>query len=87
MKTSQFVQRTVYHQVQTDYSKYRAKSNIAIRAETWVLTLGGYGATVPDKLGGALGSPDENYRSTIKLLLLSYIFKTFVNIIYKEHVI
>ena len=74
MKTSQFVQRTVYHQVQTDYSKYRAKSNIAIRAETWVLALGGYRATVPDKLGGALGSPDENYRITIKLITIKPYF-------------
>ena len=34
----------------------------------------GYGATVPDKLGGALGSPDENYRITIKLITIKLYF-------------
>ena len=50
-----------------------AKNSAITRAETWLLALGGYGATVPDKLGVALGSPDENYCTTIK--------------IYKKHVI
>ena len=44
------------------------------RAETWVLALGGYGATVPDKLGRALGSPDENYRISIKLITIKLYF-------------
>ena len=44
------------------------------RAETWVLALGGYGVTVPDKLGVALGSPDENYRITIKLITIKMYF-------------
>ena len=46
---------------------YYTESNIC-RAETWVLALGGYGATMPDKLGGALVSPDEKYSITIKLI-------------------
>ena len=43
-----------------------------LRAETWVLALGGYGAAV--KLGGALGSPDENYRITVKLITIKLYF-------------
>ena len=38
------------------------------RAETWVLALGGYGATMPDKLDGALVSPDDKHSATIKLI-------------------
>ena len=49
-------------------------SEVKSRVETWVLGLGGYGATVPDKLGGALGSPDENYRITIKLITIKLYF-------------
>ena len=44
------------------------------RAETWVPALGGYGATLPDKLGGALVSPDKNYSITIKLITITLYF-------------
>ena len=45
-----------------------------IRAETWILALGGYGATVPDKLCGAFGLLDENYIITIKLITIKLYF-------------
>ena len=35
---------------------------------------GGYGATMPDKLGGALVSPDEKYCITIKLITITLYF-------------
>ena len=45
----------------------------ANRAKTWVLALGGYGATMPDKLG-QLVSPDENYSNAIKLITIKLYF-------------
>ena len=46
---------------------------VKARAETWVLALGGYGATMPDKLGRALVSPDK-YSITIKLFTIKLYF-------------
>ena len=47
---------------------------IAVRAETWVLTLGGHGARIPNKLGGALVSTDEKYTITVLLIIIKLYF-------------